>query len=156
MELESWLHSWINDLVNVEMMCVSWRYLSNAYILTGWELCGWTDGRRHSEPTQSTCGVRACAGVYVDNVPCAATPPFPIFIEHCLSLQPWQQKMTNGRTVEMLRLCVRLNDWASFLDRKSNQCQWIGWLAFTYCILPLLKTSNNKCKMVEWNIGTQI
>lgn len=52
------------------------------------------------------CGVRACAGVYVDNVPCAATPPFPIFIELCLSLQPWQQKMTNGRTVETLRLCV--------------------------------------------------
>lgn len=33
-------------------------------------------------------GVRACAGVYVDYVPCAATPPFPVFVEHCLSLQP--------------------------------------------------------------------
>lgn len=68
-------------------------------------------------------GVRACAGVYVDYVPCAATPPFPVFIEHCLSLQPWQQKMTNGRTVQMFRLCMRLNDRASFLNRKSNQCQ---------------------------------
>lgn len=29
-------------------------------------------------------------GVYVDNVPCS-TPPFAVFIERCLSLQPWQQ-----------------------------------------------------------------
>lgn len=70
------------------------------------------------------CGVRACAGVYVDNVPCAAALPFPVFIELCLSLQPWQQKMTNGRTVETLRLCVRLNGGASFLDRKSNYSVW--------------------------------
>lgn len=120
-ELESCLCSWIQDLVCVETMCVSWRYLLNGYFLTGWEMCGWTDGRRHSEPTQSTCSVvLEHVRVFVDNVPCAATPPFPIFKELCLSLQPWQQKMTNGRTVEMLRLGVRLNDRASFLDRKSN------------------------------------
>lgn len=63
------------------------------------------------------CDVRACAGVYV---PCAATPPFPIFIKLCLSLQPWQQKMTNGRTVETLRLCVTLNGSASFLNKKNQ------------------------------------
>lgn len=64
-------------------------------------------------------GVGACAGVYV---PCAATPPFPIFIELCLSPQPWQQKMTNGRTVETLRLCVRarLNGRARLLDEKKS------------------------------------
>lgn len=87
---------------------------------------GWPQAFR-TNTVDLFCGVRACAGVYVDNVPCAATPPFPIFTEHCLPLQPWQQKMTNGRTVEMLRLfvcvCVRLSDRASFLDRKSNQCQ---------------------------------
>lgn len=78
-------------------------------------------GIRRTNTVDVFRGVRACAGVYVDNVPCAAaTPPFPIFKELCLSLQPWQQKMTNGRTVERLRLCVRLNDRASFLDRKSN------------------------------------
>lgn len=93
-------------------------------------------------------------GVYVDNVPCAATPPFPIFIDHCLSLQPWQQKKTNGKTVEIPRLCVRLNERVSFLNRKSNWFQSIGWLAFTLLdsIMQLLKTLNCKTKFCYSNI----
>lgn len=92
-------------------------------LLFNWLRIVWVNGWPQAFRTNTVdlfCGVRACAGVYVDNVPCAATPPFPIFIELCLSLQPWQQQMTNGRTVETLRLCVRLNDRASFHDRKSN------------------------------------
>lgn len=46
------------------------------------------------------CGVRACLAVYVDNAPCAGAPPFPIFMELCLPLLPWQQKVTNSRSVE--------------------------------------------------------
>lgn len=90
------------------------------------------------------CGVRACAGVYVDNVPCAATPPFPVFKELCLSLQPWQQKMTNGRTVEMLRLCVRLNDRASFLDGKSNHSasKEAGWPSLTVKANAIVKNTD--------------
>lgn len=80
---------------------------------------GWPQAFR-TNTVDLFCGVGACAGVSVNNVPCAATPPFPIFIELCLSMQPWQQKMTNGRAVERLRLRVRLNGRASFFDRKSN------------------------------------
>lgn len=76
---------------------------------------GWLQAFR-TNAVDLLCDVRACAGVYV---PCAATPPFPIFIKLCLSLQPWQQKMTNGRTVETLRLRVRLNGRASFLKKKN-------------------------------------
>lgn len=97
-------------------------------------------------------------GVYVDNVPCAATLPFPVFIDHCLSLQPWQQKKTNGKTVEIPGLCVRLNERVSFLIRKSNWFQSIGWLAFTLLdsIMQLLKMLNiklqNKILVFKYNL----
>lgn len=122
-------------------MCVSWRYLFKCllfYWLRNVWVSGWLQAFRTST-VDSFCGVRACAGVYV---PCVATPPFPIFIELCLSLKPWQQKMTNGRTVEMLRLCARLNGRVSFLDLNIFFCvncisEHHGWSFLTlqsYCL----------------------
>lgn len=47
---------------------------------------GWLEAFR-TNTVDLFCGVGACAGVSVNNVPCAAAaPPFPIFIELCLSL----------------------------------------------------------------------
>lgn len=66
------------------------------------------EGLQATDPAQSTCFVvlEHVLGVYVDNVPCT-TPPFAVFRERCLSLQPWKQKMTNGRNVDTLGLWLR-------------------------------------------------
>lgn len=124
-------------------MCVSRRYLLNAYF-SNWLRNAWATWwlqAVRSNTVDALCAVGACAGVYVDNVPCAATPPFPIFMEHCLPLQPWQQKMTNGRSVEMLRLWVRLN------DRATSQLAFIKFL---------LKDRPVTYKMTELNSTTQM
>lgn len=127
--------------LEIFIKCLLFYWLRNVWV------SGWLQAFRTST-VDSFCGVRACAGVYV---PCAATPPFPIFIELCLSLKPWQQKMTNGRTVEMLRLCARLNGWASFLGLNifffifyfflCKLHQWTPWLAFSYSTILLFNTS---------------